>query len=970
MLQPIWGLLTIFILCPLLGGLPVIGWLTKRFTRQDLGALGTGNVSVSAAFYHGGVGIGLLAVLSEALKGILAVLLARYFFPQEPALELVALFAVVMGRYWVGKGAGTTNVGWGMIVHSWQASLFILLLGVVSFTLFRDRQSGRFAFLFLLPLVLGLLYPQDGSRIFAAIALALLLAWIYYKIPDDLDLPEQKAAQESQTMFRFFRGDQAILTLQDRLDPRKVGKKAATLAQLKRWGYAVPEGWVIPAGDDPQPLILSLDPSPTNPLIVRSSALGEDTETTSAAGQYLSIAQITDSQALEEAILQCQRSYNRPHAIQYRRDRLTAEGSLAVIVQKQIPGVFSGVAFSRDPVRRYDPAVVIEALPGDAAAVVSGRRTPERYRLHWPETPSSDPETPPEIPIEGTGNIPPNLLREVAAQVRELEERFFGIPQDMEWSYDGQQLWILQSRPITNLQPIWTRKIAAEVIPGVIRPLTWSINRPLTCGVWGDIFQVVLGERAQDIDFTETATLHYSRAYFNASLLGHIFRLMGLPAESLEFLTRGAKFSRPPLTSTLRNLPGLWALWGRERQLEQDFEVDLKKRFLPTLNQLQYPDHALSDEELLARVDLILSTLKRATYYSILSPLSVALRRALLRVKVRQLDNSQAPEIASTRALAQLALKTRNLLPMSQLHFDSCPSLFAYLAEIPDGENVLAQFQQWLDRYGYLSEVITDIAYPRWREEPRPMRELFTQCLLNDQRRAQVEQIQLVKNPGMRARLVQQRVNLQNQVAEIYAKLLAHLRWTIVTLEQRWLDQGKLSEGGDIFFLELEEIRTIIEEENTPRHEYLADLIAQRRSHWQQDKALSAVPYIVYGKPQNLDPLPVISPLTTQQTIQGIAASPGQVEGQVKILRHLPQNLSLPEKTILVVPYTDAGWSPLLAQVSGLISEVGGILSHGAIVAREYGIPAVMDIPHATEQFQEGQWVRLNGETGQVEILA
>ncbi len=955
----------------------MIGWLTKRLTRQDLEKMGTGNVSVSAAFYHGGVGMGLLAVLSEALKGIMAVLLARYFFPQQPALELVALFALVMGRYWVGKGAGTTNVGWGMIVHSWQASLFILLLGVVSFTIFRDRQSGRFAFLFLLPLVLGLLYPQDGSRILAAIALALLLAWIYYKIPDDLDLPQQKAAQESQTMFRFFRGDHAILTLQDPLDPRKVGKKAATLAQLKRWGYTVPEGWVIPAGDDPQPLILSLDPSPTNPLIVRSSALGEDTEIASAAGQYLSIGNITNSQELEEAILQCQSSYNRPHAVQYRRDsrsetlrdRLTEEGSLAVIVQKQISGVFSGVAFSRDPVRRYDPAVVIEALPGDAEAVVSGRRTPERYRLHLPETPSSSPETLLEAAIEGTGNIPPALLREVAARVRELEDRFFGIPQDMEWSYDGQQLWILQSRPITNLQPIWTRKIAAEVIPGAIRPLTWSINRPLTCGVWGDIFQVVLGERAQDIDFSETATLHYSRAYFNASLLGQIFRRMGLPAESLEFLTRGAKFSRPPLTATLRNLPGLWALWGREQQLEKDFEVDLKKRFLPTLNQLQYPDHALSDEELLARVDLILSTLKRATYYSILAPLSVALRRALFRVKVRQLDNSQAPEIASARALAQLALKTRNLLPMSQLHFDSCPSLFAYLAEMPDGENVLAQFQQWLERYGYLSEVITDIACPRWREEPRPMRELFTQCLLNDQRRAQVEQIQPIKNPGMRARLVQQRVNLQNQVAQIYAKLLAHLRWTIVALEQRWLNQSQLREGGDIFFLELEEIRTLIEEENAPLHEQLGTLIEQRRSHWQQDQALSAVPYIVYGKPQKLDPLPLISPLTPQQILQGIAASPGQIEGSVKILRSLPQNLSLAEKTILVVPYTDAGWSPLLAQVSGLISEVGGILSHGAIVAREYGIPAVMDIPHATEQLQDGQWVRLDGETGQVEIL-
>ena len=106
------------------------------------------------------------------------------------------------------------------------------------------------------------------------------------------------------------------------------------------------------------------------------------------------------------------------------------------------------------------------------------------------------------------------------------------MPQDVEWTYDGQQLWVLQTRPITTLQPIWTRKIAAEVIPGVIRPLTWSINRPLTCGVWGEIFTLVLGH-ADDLDFTETATLHFSRAYFNATLLGENFSPHGFASRKL-----------------------------------------------------------------------------------------------------------------------------------------------------------------------------------------------------------------------------------------------------------------------------------------------------------------------------------------------------------------------------------------------------------------------------------------------------
>ncbi|MHC5827155.1 MAG: PEP/pyruvate-binding domain-containing protein, partial [Nostoc sp.] len=167
------------------------------------------------------------------------------------------------------------------------------------------------------------------------------------------------------------------------------------------------------------------------------------------------------------------------------------------------------------------------------------------------------------VQLEGEGRVPQALIKQVAYLAHRLEKRYHGTPQDIEWSYDGQTLWVLQSRPITTLLPMWTRKIAAEVIPGVIHPLTWSINRPLTCGAWGELFTLVLGDRALGLDFAETATLHYSRAYFNASLLGNIFLRMGLPPESLEFLTRGSKLSKPSWESTWENLLGLGKLLKR-----------------------------------------------------------------------------------------------------------------------------------------------------------------------------------------------------------------------------------------------------------------------------------------------------------------------------------------------------------------------------------------------------------------------
>ncbi|HEY9652133.1 MAG TPA: PEP/pyruvate-binding domain-containing protein, partial [Coleofasciculaceae cyanobacterium] len=639
-----------------------------------------------------------------------------------------------------------------------------------------------------------------------------------------------------------------------------------------------------------------------------------------------------------------------------RLQRDLPDQSMAVLIQKQIRGVFSGVAFSRDPILQQGEAVVIEGLPGDATRVVSGRVTPDQYRVYIRDDASPI--------VEGSGDLPPALIQDVALLARDLEDRYHGIPQDIEWTYDGGQLWLLQARPITTMQPIWTRKIAAEVIPGLIRPLTWSINRPLTCGVWGEIFTVVLGERASGLDFNETATLHHSRAYFNATLLGQIFRRMGLPPESLEFLTRGAKFSKPPLSSTLKNVPGLLRLLGREWRLDRDFDADDQQHFAPILSQLQaQPPSELSPTELLDRIDAILEVLKRATYYSILAPLSASFRQAVLRVRDEELDNSQTPEVASLRSLTRLADDARHLLSQSQIEYESGAALFAALAEIPDGRSILEQFDLFLDRYGYLSDVATDIAVPTWKEDPRPVRQLFAQFL------SQPPPTPLPpKRQRWQAQLVQARLNLKGRVTEVYSQLLAHLRWSFVALESYWLQLGLLSEPGDIFFWEFQEIRRLIAERDQELTGHLSEVLQQRRSQLEQHRQLTAVPSLVYG---NAPPIPLDAPALShpsQQRLQGIGASSGQVEGWVKILTNLQAVPDIDQRTILVVPYTDSGWAPLLARAGGLIAEVGGRLSHGAIVAREYGIPAVMDVHNATQVLRNGQRVRIDGQQGIVEI--
>ncbi len=999
-LTQLGGVFLIFILCPLLGALPIVQMIFSLRHGQDLRRLGGGNESVSAAFYHGGKVTGILAVCSEAGKGILGVLLARLFFPAGSVWELIALIALVFGRYVGSKGAGTTNVVWGILVHDPVVAGIGFLMAGVGFTLSRDRILSKYGVLVLFPLLLALFHPAQTARIGAATALSSLLGWIYTKIPDDLNLPADQGRSDSRPMFNFFRGEQGIMTLHtlgvdqarnsQQLLGAKVGSKAANLAQLCQAGYPVPEGWILLPGDDIDVLINYLQPSSDQPLAVRSSARGEDTETATAAGQYLSVLGVGSKLQLQQAIIDCLASYQRPGAVRYRLDRSLkssnsandsntnsgtnsetnsdADLGMAVLIQKQIAGVFSGVAFSRDPLA--GEGVAIEALPGSATGVVSGQFTPERYQVlvnNLDLEASTDWRLPEDLDLtvinaqpDRSSDVPEQLIQQVAYLVRKIEATYHGIPQDVEWTYDGHQLWVLQSRPITTLLPIWTRKIAAEVIPGAIRPLTWSINRPLTCGVWGEIFSIVLGEKAQDLDFTATATLHNAHAYFNATLLGNIFLRMGLPPESLEFLTRGAKFSKPPLSSTLQSLPGLLRLGQRELQLAKDFERDDRQYFAPILQELA-SDIPQEPQEILERINRILATLKKATYYSIFSPLSFAIRQGLFKVPEGELDNSSTPEIGAVRSLSIIADRARNQLPPEVLQLNP-EELFNYLATNPVGQEVLTQFQQWLQTYGYLSEVGTDISIATWQESPQPLQAMFQQFL---QTPAQ-QSLTMPKSLSWQQKQVQKRLQLKGRVTTIYSQLLAQLRYQFLHLEDLWLASELLDTNGDIFYLEFSEIQELITEPNSEIKSQISQLITQRKIQFQTDQSLENIPSLVFG---NNPPLSSIAPPIQGKFLQGIAASPGIKIGKIKILRRLTDAQGIDKETILVVPYTDSGWSIALSRAGGIIAEVGGRLSHGAIIAREYQIPAVMDVSQAMQLLRDGQQVRLDGTRGIVETV-
>jgi phosphohistidine swiveling domain-containing protein len=945
----LWGFLVIFVICPILGGLPLIAWITFALAKKQLARFGIVNMSIAGAFYHGGTPVGMLALLSEALKGIVAVLLARACFPDASAWEIIALITLTVGRYWFAKSAATINVIWGFAVHDPLAAAFVLLLATVSFTIIRSRQFAKIGILAIFPVIVAILHIDDGLSIFAAIALAVILAWIDQQHPDGGEVLSLETQADSPAPASFFRGYQDLLSLDDDLEAVFVGDKAAKLSEIKRWGYPVPKGWLILPYDDPQRLIDFLQPSELSPLVVRSCAIGEDTEIASAAGLYESSLNITTKQGLQNAIARTQASHNKPSAIQYRSDRNLKTSGMAVLVQQQVNSVYSGVAFSRDPITQELDAVVVEAVVGNPTQVVSGRVTPEQYRAFVVQTENTS-----FVHLEGKGKVPAPIIKQVAYLARHLEEHYYGVPQDIEWSYDGQTLWVLQARPITTLLPIWTRKIAAQAIPGVLRPLTWSINRPLVSGVWGGIFAVAMGERSIGLDFNEAMILHFSRTYLNATLLGQIFRRIGLPLESLEFLTTNSKIDVSLFDTVASNLPGFFRLIGRELSLKQDFRRERRRRFIVGLSQLaQESADDLDPSGLLVRTEYTLDLLHRATYYSVLAPLSAAFRQKIFKVKDSEINNRLAPEIVAMTALQELATEAKKILPV----FDP-DNLFEDLNVSEEGQKILSELTQITRRYGYLSES-NDIATPTWQEQPETAREIFVQLMLGSEPSTP-------KRPPRRS-WVQNRVDLNGLVTETYLQLQAELRSCFLALEKQWLDSGILQQTEDIFFLEFAEIQQLITAPDNITISRLQVIVLQRRSLFTRDRNLNTAPLLVYGDAPPIIPalMPALEP---DQIMQGTTASPGQAEGRIKVLRNLQELPEIDSDTILVIPYTDSGWIDLLIRAQGVIAEAGGRLSQSCILAREYKIPVIVDVRNATWVLQDGQRVRLDASRGIVEI--
>jgi pyruvate,water dikinase len=799
-----------------------------------------------------------------------------------------------------------------------------------------------------------------------------------------------------------------------------VGGKGLSLGLMTQAGLPVPAGFVVTTQayrNSPQ---LMMKPSLEKVIIeayqklgggavaVRSSATGEDGAETSFAGQQETILGVEGEADLLSAISRCWKSLGSERAKAYRQRQGIADESvsMAVVVQKLIDAEVAGVMFTTDPLDATGQAMRIEASWGLGETVVSGRVTPDRFQIHREtlailsqqiarkeilRTRQEEKPVPPELQ---------NTLCLSEAQVKVIAElglkvqNFYQAPRDIEWGWAEGQCWLLQARPITTTSASEREQIRTTLINRLKQiadgklvcwakcnlieilaeptPLTWSLVSELLLSAGGGT-----GKMYRDVGYIPDPRLQEQSAY---DLIG------GRPYMNLEREPRlqSAKplFGYPiekykaepnralnPEVDTSRPLSGAWGwfrlpsfLLGQAKiakrigNLSKTFAEEFRERILPQF--VQQVESALAQNYSAMPLKELVSLFHQWSQKVLVDFAGESLKPTLLaqyswKVLEAQLNRS----VGAEKSMALLAQFSQGAKPPSDA------DLALGLRKLFSGQMTETEF---LKHFGHRAANEMELSSPRWNEDPSQLRRLIQpqnpteETSVDPQTRwqelAQEAQIPsyLMTPLGKHALQLHTMISLREFGKHILMKGYALLRRMALAI-----DHAAQLNGG-VFFLSRQEL-TRLENEN------LGGLISQRKSQRLIELSLE-IPAVIFS-----DALEVIGqsqpvPLGAE-SLTGIPLSAGVAEGPALVLTEPKTQIEIEPGYILVCPSTDPAWVPLFLHAKGLVMDNGGTLSHGAIVAREFHLPAVAGLPDFHKKIQTGQRLRIDGGRGLVAVL-
>lgn len=755
----------------------------------------------------------------------------------------------------------------------------------------------------------------------------------------------------------------------------RAGGKAAGLRWLVRHGYPVPPAWVVVPGPDGASheavaTALAGVVRDGQRYAVRSSAAVEDGSEHSFAGQFDSVLDVRGVDAVARAVATVVDSASTDSVETYAHERTGSTGPVAmsVVVQEMVPAAVAGVAFSVNPVTGLSE-VMIESVRGGGEALVQRGETPQRWvRKYgaWRERPED-----PSLPAEPAERI----ADDVTAMARA-----YGRPVDVEWAVDeGGALHYLQLRPITGVGRVsyYSNRFSREVLPGIIVPLVWSVNIPIVNGAWIALLERLVGDTG--LEPGHLAERIYGRAYFNMGALGTVFDMLGLPREFLEQLSGTERpeggLTRPRMSpKALAKLPRvLWfaaGLLGYARRTETTLG-ELGAR----LDRVRStPPESMADASaVIAALDELRPIVERVAGLNVLTPLLSEFHnhRLASRLSARGLDygdvdfanrddGSEGRDPAV--AIARLAELAGTLGPEACAALDAGDT--AALRRDPGAAAFLERLDGVLAAYGHFSDSGNDFSHVPWREDPGTVLRLVRSQAGQRAARHRTTRTDVRARAGRGALAAFDRAAryqvLREQVSSFYTLAYGYHRPLYLRLARLLGIDGWEPAGRAVFHLTDAEVRSLASGALTA--ERARALVAERLAEEELVRDV-IVPDVVVGQA----PAPVVA--RPGGVLHGAATSSGIHEGRAVLVESPSRAPELAHGDVLVVPYSDVAWTPLFSRAGAIVAESGGFLSHASIVAREYGIPAVVSVPGALHRIPHGSHVVVDGLTGTVTVV-
>ena len=772
-----------------------------------------------------------------------------------------------------------------------------------------------------------------------------------------------------------------IHNLKDSKIPSNLGSKAEQLRYLFDKRFRIPETYVCSwdaytryLRNDQQirEIVkeeLSRKIDVNREYAVRSSASMEDGHNHSFAGQFKSVLNVQGIDNIMKAIeavwssvrSQAVSSYLERHGIDPH------DLKMSVIVQEMIPPLYSGVSFSKNPITGMDETIV-EAVSGSGEALLQNGITPGRWTNKWGKW----------IGRIDSGNIDLEIIQEVVNETKEIS-RLYGRDVDLEWVYDGSAINWVQLRKITALHKtdLYSNTFAREVFPGMIKPLIWSTNTPIVCGAWLKIFTELIGKN--DIDPHSLAKPFYYRAYFNMATIGKILNALGLPRNTLELLMdvdrEGAeKPSFRPTKKTLLLLPRMISFAIDKMRFSKKI-----KAFLPATKP-QYQSFStgqishLSEKELIREIERLYALNEKTAYYTIITYLSMGLYNGILKhqlnklgVDIENVDITEGmDELTQFDPTIHLKDLGRQFNGLGEEIKDKIKkSSFTEFFTLKDIDALQSKVTDFINRFGYLSDSGNDFSSVPWRENPDTVLKMITNYTHPGDKRVAKLPFADLPIPALR-RLLLRPIYKRARTFRLYREEIGSLytfgyglfRTYFLALADHFLHRGLITDREDIFYLYYDEVKLIIDKD--PAKCTYQEKISQRKREMNEYRD-ATLPNTIYGN--------CLPPIKHQKgaRLKGIPTSKGYYKGPVRIIQGIQDFHKLREGDVLIIPYSDVGWTPLFSKAGAIIAESGGFLSHSSIIAREYGIPAIVSVSGACH-LRDDATVTVDGYQGEIMV--